>query len=71
VVLVGVLDGNAISKVRLDAPWRIVIELRNGKRLVIEPDIDEDAVAECKGDVECIYESAVLSVYEDCGGEGC
>jgi hypothetical protein len=48
---------------------QLVIELKNGRRIVVEPSLSEDA-EDCGHDVECILESLSLDIHEDgCSSE--
>ena len=58
------IDGSMVSKVVQQNPWTLVIELRDGRRIVVEPGLGEDA-EECEGDVDCILDSLSLEIRED------
>jgi len=62
------IDGAMISKVVQQNPWTLVIELRDGRRIVVEPGLGEDA-EECGSDVDCILDSLSLEIREDGDGD--
>jgi hypothetical protein len=68
----GELDGNMIDRVVFQSPWRIIIILRGGRRLAVEPDIYPEirlCNPERDGD-DCYLENLFLRVCEDGGEEG-
>jgi hypothetical protein len=65
------IDGNMIDRVVFQSPWRIIIILRGGKRIAVEPDFYNEirlCSPERDGD-DCYLENLFLRVCED-GGEG-
>jgi hypothetical protein len=64
------LEGSQVSRVEQVNPWTLVIVLRSGKRIIVEPDFYSEirSCSEDDGD-ECYLENLFLRVYED-GGEG-
>jgi hypothetical protein len=64
------IEGTAVARVVQPNPWTLIIELRDGRRIVVEPDFYSEirSCSEDGGD-ECYLENLFLRVYED-GGEG-
>jgi len=58
------IDGSMISKVVQQNPWTLIIVLKDGRRIAVEPSLSEDA-EECGGDVDCILDSLSLEIRED------
>jgi hypothetical protein len=63
------IDGSMISKIVQQNPWTLIIELRDGKRIVVEPGLGEEA-EECGGDVECILDALSLEIIHENGDGG-
>lgn len=61
------ISGDQIKEVVQDKPWRLVIELKNGKRVIVEPYF-YDEIRRCnpsKDDDSCYLDSLYLRVYEE------
>jgi len=54
-----VIDSSVVGLIIFEKPWRLSILLRDGRKIVVESDIYEDA-SNCKT-VECIYENTYLN----------
>ena len=61
------IDGSMISKVVQQNPWTLIIELKDGRRIAVEPGLSEEA-EECGGDVDCMLDALSLEIHED--GDG-
>jgi len=64
------IDGGLVERIEFVSPWKMVIVLRNGKRIAVEPDFYNEIryCSEDDGD-ECFLENLFLRIYED-GDEG-
>ncbi|MEM1731125.1 MAG: hypothetical protein QXY26_08380 [Ignisphaera sp.] len=56
-----------VEKVIL-SQWREIVILKNGKRIIIEPDIYPE-ITTCRGEWDCYMENIKLSIYEESGDE--
>jgi hypothetical protein len=66
------IDGGLVERIEFVSPWKMVIVLRNGKRIAVEPDFYNEirlCNPERDGD-DCYLENTHLRVYEDGGEEG-
>jgi hypothetical protein len=65
------LEGSQVSRVEQVNPWTLVIVLRDGRKIIVEPDFYPE-IRGCDPDRDaddCYLENLFLRVYEG-GGEG-
>jgi len=61
------IDGDQIARIVQDKPWRLIIELKNGKRVIVEPDFYNE-IRRCDPDNDddsCYLDNLYLRVYEE------
>ncbi|MEM4844545.1 MAG: hypothetical protein QXU08_09070 [Ignisphaera sp.] len=56
-----VISGEQVKEVVL-SPWRITVVLRNGKRIVVEPDFYPEIMLCRGGEWDCYVENVKLSI---------
>jgi len=65
-----VIEGSMVERIEFVSPWKIVIQLKNGRRIAVEPDFYSE-IRYCdpnRDSDSCYLENLYLRVYED-GGE--
>jgi hypothetical protein len=58
------ISGDQVVRIVQDKPWRLVIELRDGSRVVVEPDFYEE-IRRCdpkRDDDSCYLENLYLRI---------